>query len=300
MLPSFSPAAAGFPTLENPIFLILLLFGFALVPFVLLSFTSFLKLSVVFHILRNALGGGQIPSGVLVSLLSFVLTMQIMAPVAREAAEKVQAMLVKQDSENKGKSQKRKKGVRALLLPLKRGSGQVQQFFDLMGTGIVPFGNFLCKHSRPKERLFFAHLQSLPQHDEHDQRAKGQSLKGLQEFPSLIEERVEKQVTTAQSSQAEDSNHSPLNSKHECTLEGENIFSLLPAFVLSELQQAFAIGFTIFLPFLVIDLVVSNLLIGLGMTMMNPITFSFPLKLVLFVLCDGWFLLCRGLVLGYQ
>ena len=84
-----------------------------------------------------------------------------------------------------------------------------------------------------------------------------------------------------------------------CKPSGENFFSLVPAFVISELQQAFKIGFILFLPFLVIDLVVSNVLIALGMSMVSPFTISLPLKLILFVACDGWFLLCRGLVLGY-
>jgi type III secretion protein R len=79
----------------------------------------------------------------------------------------------------------------------------------------------------------------------------------------------------------------------------EDLFSLIPAFLISELQEAFTIGFLLFLPFLVIDLVVANILIGLGMSMMSPVTISLPIKLLLFVLCDGWFLLSKGLVLGY-
>jgi type III secretion protein R len=75
---------------------------------------------------------------------------------------------------------------------------------------------------------------------------------------------------------------------------------VIPAFVISELTEAFQIGFIIFLPFLVIDMVVSNILMALGMQMLSPTTISLPFKILLFVLVDGWYLLTKGLVLGYQ
>ncbi len=74
---------------------------------------------------------------------------------------------------------------------------------------------------------------------------------------------------------------------------------LIPAFVISELSEAFQIGFIIFLPFLVIDIVVTNILLALGMFQISPITVSLPFKLLLFVLVDGWFLIAKGLILGY-
>lgn len=74
---------------------------------------------------------------------------------------------------------------------------------------------------------------------------------------------------------------------------------LAPAFLLSELTEAFQIGFLLFIPFFVIDLVVSNVLLSLGMHMLSPTTVSLPLKLLLFVLMDGWTLVMRGLVMNY-
>jgi type III secretion protein R len=74
---------------------------------------------------------------------------------------------------------------------------------------------------------------------------------------------------------------------------------LVPAFTVSELTEAFMIGFLIFLPFLVIDMVVSNLLMAMGMMMLSPTTISLPFKLLLFVLLDGWSKLVHGLVLTY-
>ena len=78
-----------------------------------------------------------------------------------------------------------------------------------------------------------------------------------------------------------------------------DLLVLTPAFVTSELKEAFAIGFLLFIPFLVIDLLVANVLLSLGMHMLSPTTISLPFKLLLFVLVDGWTLLTRGLVLGY-
>ncbi|HVI59418.1 MAG TPA: EscR/YscR/HrcR family type III secretion system export apparatus protein [Luteimonas sp.] len=74
---------------------------------------------------------------------------------------------------------------------------------------------------------------------------------------------------------------------------------VVPAFTVSELTAAFQIGFLIFLPFLVIDLVVANILLALGMMMLSPTTVSLPFKLLLFVLIDGWAKLVHGLVLTY-
>lgn len=80
----------------------------------------------------------------------------------------------------------------------------------------------------------------------------------------------------------------------------ENNFEVLvPSFVISELTEAFQIGFIIFLPFLVIDIVVTNILLSLGMFQISPVTVSLPFKLLLFVLVDGWHLIAKGLVLGY-
>jgi type III secretion protein R len=74
---------------------------------------------------------------------------------------------------------------------------------------------------------------------------------------------------------------------------------LLPAFIASELTRAFEIGFLLYLPFLVIDLVVSNVLMAMGMMMVQPTLISIPLKLLLFVSIDGWTRLMQGLVLSY-
>ena len=80
---------------------------------------------------------------------------------------------------------------------------------------------------------------------------------------------------------------------------GDNPLIAIPAFVVSELQAGFEIGFLIYVPFIVIDLIVSNILLALGMQMVAPMTVSLPLKILLFVMVDGWTKLLDGLIFSY-
>src|SRR5205085_11458894 len=77
-------------------------------------------------------------------------------------------------------------------------------------------------------------------------------------------------------------------------------FVLIPAFIISELKTAFQIGFLVFLPFLIIDLIVSSTLMSMGMIMLPPIFISLPFKILLFVLVDGWDLVTRSLVASFH
>lgn len=79
----------------------------------------------------------------------------------------------------------------------------------------------------------------------------------------------------------------------------DDLILLVPAFVLSQLQAGFEIGFLIYIPFIVVDLIVSNLLLALGMQMVSPMTISLPLKLLLFVLVSGWTRLLDSLFLSF-
>jgi flagellar biosynthesis protein FliP len=83
------------------------------------------------------------------------------------------------------------------------------------------------------------------------------------------------------------------------TVADVSFTTLVPAFITSELKTAFQMGFVIFLPFLVIDLVVSAVLMALGMMMLPPVVVSLPFKVLIFVLVDGWVLLMQGLVASY-
>ena len=83
------------------------------------------------------------------------------------------------------------------------------------------------------------------------------------------------------------------------TVDPESFYILIPSFCVSELTKAFQIGFLVYLPFIAIDIIVSNILLAMGMMMVSPVTISLPFKLLLFVMVDGWTLLVQGLVRGY-
>jgi flagellar biosynthetic protein FliP len=83
------------------------------------------------------------------------------------------------------------------------------------------------------------------------------------------------------------------------TLEDIPTIALFPAFVISELRTAFTMGFVIFIPFLIIDLVVSSVLLSMGMIMLPPSLVALPFKLLLFVMVDGWYLVVRSLALSF-
>lgn len=80
------------------------------------------------------------------------------------------------------------------------------------------------------------------------------------------------------------------------TPEATPLYALIPAFVISELRTAFEIGFLIYIPFVVLDLVVASVLMSMGMMMLPPVMISLPLKIILFVLVDGWHLITKSLI----
>ncbi|MEM7204176.1 MAG: flagellar type III secretion system pore protein FliP [Planctomycetota bacterium] len=124
----------------------------------------------------------------------------------------------------------------------------------------APITEFLHRHADPENRILFSSLRQ-------------QLNRGEDPFPPSTNDQVRRIV---------------------------NVLTVdAPAFMLTELAEAFQIGFLIFLPFLVLDLVVGNVLLAMGMHMLSPVVISLPLKLLLFVLIDGWRLLLSGIVRGY-
>lgn len=97
--------------------------------------------------------------------------------------------------------------------------------------------------------------------------------------------------------QQRNSEPEPEIEEHELT--GLPLTTLMPAYALSEIQSAFKIAFYLYVPFVVIDMVVSSILLALGMMMMSPVTISIPIKLILFVSMNGWSLLTKGLIAQY-
>jgi len=87
--------------------------------------------------------------------------------------------------------------------------------------------------------------------------------------------------------------------EQRAAISDRDFLVLAPSFLTSELTRAFRIGFLLFIPFLIVDMVIANLLLALGMHMLSPTTVSLPFKLLLFVLADGWHLLLSGLVQSY-
>jgi type III secretion protein R len=224
---------AGGAGAANPVVLVVVLGALALAPFALIMLTSFVKISVVLSILRNALGTQQVPPNQVITGISLILTVFIMAPVVeRMYAEAGQVG----DSE-------------AIFSEV-----SVRQIFEAARRGREPLRQFLERHAHESDRKMFydlARRMAVRNGNDPGEIAPG-------EFRVVI-----------------------------------------PAFVTSQLTEAFQIGFLLFIPFLVIDMVVSNVLQAMGMFMLSPAMISLPFKLLLFVLVDGWVILVRNLVLGY-
>ena len=89
------------------------------------------------------------------------------------------------------------------------------------------------------------------------------------------------------------------NEDEPAAVDPDSFYILIPSFCVSELTKAFQIGFLVYLPFIAIDIIVSNILLAMGMMMVSPVTISLPFKLLLFVMVNGWTLLIQGLIRGY-
>ncbi len=210
----------------------------ALLPFLLITLTSFTKMSVVLGILRSALGTPQIPPTVVITGLAMMLTGYVMLPTASAMLDASAPLLSKKTLEASP-------------------AAAVDVAVEVAVRVRAPLAAFLERHAHPRDRALFRELSARRQ--------------------AAARKPGETPVAPG----------------------ADGLAVLAPAFLISQLREAFTIGFLLFLPFLVIDLVVSNLLLALGMQMLQPTTVSLPFKLLLFVMVDGWHLLARGLVLGY-
>jgi len=213
----------------SSVIIVIFVLALALLAFVAVMATSFVKLVVVMHLLRNALGIQQIPPNLALNGLAIILTIYIMAPV-------LQASFLAGKESN---------------LDLK--SPTAEMIGDTFSKGSIPFIEFMKKNTSAEQVEFFVN-----------------SSKDI--WP---EEFVQ-------------------------DISSDSLIILLPAFMMTELKAAFEIGFLIYLPFLVVDLIVSNVLLAMGMMMVSPMTISLPFKLLLFVVVDGWTRLIHGLVLTYS
>ncbi|MBI4688385.1 MAG: flagellar type III secretion system pore protein FliP [Nitrospirae bacterium] len=208
--------------LNNPILSTFILISIlSMLPAVLVMFTSFTRIVVVLSLLRQGLGGQQIPPNAVVIGLAIFLTFFIMSPTIDA---------ITKDSLN----------------PYMDKQIGLSEAFKRAEN---PIKTFMLRQVREKDLALFLKL----------------SKENLPSEPMGLPLKV-----------------------------------VVPAFAISELKTAFEIGFLIFLPFLVIDMVVASVLLSMGMMMLPPVMVSLPFKLLLFVLVDGWNLMVSSLVRGFQ
>lgn len=200
---------------------------FTLLPFLIASGTCYVKFSIVFVMVRNALGLQQVPSNMTLNGVALLISMFVMLPVATAVFNAYEVNPVNFAD-----------------------ASSVRLFID---EGLAPYRAYLVKYADPGLTQFFAREEIS-----RDASAAGNEI------------------------------------------DEPSIFALLPAYALSEIKSAFTIGFYLYLPFVVVDLVVSSILLSLGMMMMSPVTISVPIKLILFVAMDGWSLLSQGLIRQYS
>jgi len=209
----------------NDVSLIGLLAFASLLPFLVAAGTCYIKFSIVFVIVRNALGLQQVPSNMALNAIALMLAIFVMTPVVKQGYDYYKTEAV--------------------------AFTDIESVVSFAENGLGSYKDYLRKYTDPELALFFERAQAVQSETAGDEALE----------PSL--------------------------------------FSLLPAYALSEIKSAFKIGFYLYLPFVIVDLVISSILLALGMMMMSPVIISVPIKLVLFVALDGWALLSTGLVRQY-
>ncbi len=235
-----APAAAAgagggipFPTLQmgvgntsdpgqvsTAIQILLLLTVLALAPSILVLMTSFTRLVIVFHFLRQAVGTQSMPPNQVLVGLSLFLTFFIMFPVFNRINQQAYQPYVA------------------------KKIGQEEAF----RRALEPLREFMFKQTREKDLAMFISM------------AKLKRPRSFADIPTYV---------------------------------------LIPAFIISELKTAFQIGFLIYIPFLMLDMVVASVLLSMGMMMLPPVMISLPFKLILFVMADGWHLLVGSLMQSF-
>jgi flagellar biosynthesis protein FliP len=203
-----------------PIQIFLFLTFLTFIPAILISVTSFTRVSIVFHFLRQALGTTEAPSNQMVIGLTLFLTFYIMGPVWDQVNQEA-------------------------LQPMMAGNITQTEAID---KAVKPLRVFMMKYTREKDLALFLSI------------AKKARPRNADDIPTNI---------------------------------------MIPAFMISELKTSFQIGFVLFIPFLVIDMVVATVLLSMGMMQLPPVMVSMPFKILLFVLVDGWNLVVGSLVKSF-
>jgi flagellar biosynthetic protein FliP len=160
-------------------------------------------------------------------------------------------------------------GVRPLM------NNQIDEEASFERT-MEPLQEFMLKHTRPKDLNLFVEVSKA--NDAATTSAK---------------------PAAAEKSGAQKTDIAAKMDKTEASKAEVPTRALIPAFMISELRRAFEIGFLLFLPFLIIDMVVASILMSMGMMMLPPSIISMPFKIIFFVLVDGWYLICGSLIQSY-
>ncbi len=222
----------------DPISLAFVLAGLTLLPLLLVCTTSYLKISVVLMIVRNALGVQQVPPTMALNGMALAATLFVMAPVLNEVVSRLPV-------DPSGLTDHAPSDAPARSKSARLGLADLAHAFE-------PMRGFMLSNTLPEKRQKFVDL------------ARQQWGEGRIAPP-----------------------------------RDSDYVVLIPCFVVSELELALKAGFVLYVPFVVIDLLLSNLLLALGMQMVSPMVVSLPLKILLFVLLDGWTRLFDGLVRSY-
>ncbi|MDK9698985.1 MAG: flagellar type III secretion system pore protein FliP [bacterium] len=201
--------------------ILLLMTVLSIAPSILVMMTSFTRILIVFHFLRQAMGTPQMPPNQIIIGLALFVTFFIMNPTMDRI-------------------------YKDAWVPYKEKRISTTESYE---KAVVPLREFMLKNTREKDLQTFVKLDRSPQ-----PQTAG-------DLPMRI---------------------------------------IIPAFVISELRVAFQIGFLLYLPFLVIDMVISSVLMSMGMMMLPPVMISLPFKVLLFVLVDGWNLIITSLVQSFH
>jgi len=203
-----------------PLQIMLLLTLLTFIPAIIISLSSFTRIIIVFHFLRQALGTQEAPSNQILIGLTLFLSFFVMNPTLTKIYDDAYTPWSK---------------------------GEIDQM-QAVEKGTAPLKQFMLKSTREKDLKLFVDL------------AGDVKPKGPEELPMR---------------------------------------TVIPAFMISEIKTAFQIGFVLFLPFLVIDMVVSSVLLSMGMMQLPPAVVSLPFKVLLFIMVDGWNLIITSLVKSY-
>ena len=203
-----------------PVQMLILLMLLTFLPAIVISVSSFTRIIIVFHFLRQALGTQEAPSNQILIGLALFLSFFVMSPTLTAIYDDAYEPWSK---------------------------GQITQDIALE-KGAAPLRQFMLKSTREKDLQLFIEM------------SKGPKPSGPNDVPLRV---------------------------------------LVPAFMISEIKTAFQIGFVLFLPFLVIDMVVSSVLLSMGMMQLPPVMVSLPFKILLFIMVDGWNLVVSSLVKSY-